>query len=286
LDACLVGGHIYAIGERGALIRSEDSGKNWESISLPVNATLTGITFADSHRGWIVGHDGTLLFTNDGGSSWNVQPLKDSDDVSFLDTLAFDAQRVIAVGAFGTFLSTTDGGRSWISAKVLSEDLHLNLLTRGAGSSFFIAGERGTLLSFADFRAVPRLLTTGYEGSFNGIVLLADTALLAYGLRGHAFRSEDQGGTWTPVPGLPPVLLSTAVQLKSGLVVMAGQARIFLVSRDNGRTFSRWATGVTTAVAKLLEAPDDTLLAFGEAGVSRLVPPALADSPANPAGMR
>ena len=69
------------------------------------------------------------------------------------------------------------------------------------------------------------------------------------------------------------VLLATAVRLRNGVIVLAGQARAFLVSRDDGRTFQSWSPELTTGVAELVEAPDGTLLAIGEAGASRLPPP-------------
>ena len=273
LDAYVLGSSIFAVGERGALIRSDDSGQNWEAIEVSVAATFTGITFADTHRGWIVGHEGSILMTNDGGLSWSPSTLKDATDVSLLDVLATDIHHALAVGGFGACLITADAGHTWTPRKVINEDVHLNRLTRGRGTEFFLAGERGTLLRFAEFRAEPERLATGYEGSFNGVILLAERRLLAYGLRGHVFRSEDNGTTWSAVAGLPPVLLSTALKTKSGLIVLAGQARVFLVSRDDGQTFSSWNTPITTAVAKIVEAPDGSLLTFGESGVNRLRPP-------------
>lgn len=273
VDACVVGGNVFAVGERGALIRSVDSGNNWDSIDLPANAMLTAINFADTRRGWIAGHDGTILLTDDGGISWSEQTLKQEGDISLLDVLAWDTHHAVAVGAFGTFLVSNDTGRTWTPRKVLEEDLHLSRLTRGVGGAFFVAGERGVLLRFADLRATPEPLRPGYEGSFNGVLVLADHSLLAYGLQGHAYRSENDGASWSAIPQLPSVLLSTAVQLRSGTVILAGQARTFLISHDGARTFRRWETKLTTAVAKLLEAPDGTLLAFGEAGATRLAIP-------------
>lgn len=283
LDAYVLGASIFAVGERGALIRSDDSGQNWDTIDLSVAATFTGITFADTHRGWIVGHDGAILITNDGGLSWSAYTFKEPNDLSLLDVLATDLHHAIAVGAFGTCLITADAGRTWTPRKILDEDLHLNRLTRGHRTEFFLAGERGTLLRFNEIRANPERLNTGYEGSFNGVLLLGERGLLAYGLRGHVFRSEDNGATWSPVLGLPPVLLSTAVKTKTGMIVLAGQARVFLVSQDDGRSFVPWETPLTTAVAKIVEAPDGSLLTFGEGGVNRLRPPQLGAAPARPA---
>ena len=47
LDASLNGHVIIAVGERGAIIRSADSGETWEAIVSPTDATLTGVSFAN-----------------------------------------------------------------------------------------------------------------------------------------------------------------------------------------------------------------------------------------------
>src|SRR5690349_19265154 len=47
LDAVLNGHVIMAVGERGAIVRSVDSGETWETIASPTLATLTGISFAN-----------------------------------------------------------------------------------------------------------------------------------------------------------------------------------------------------------------------------------------------
>ena len=271
LDATNAGPAIIAVGGRGAIIRSSDSGQSWDLIPSPTHATLTGISFADNNQGWIVGHDGVILVTRDGGTTWHQQ--FSNNALSFLDVLALDPRHAIAIGAFGVCYVTEDGGTTWIQRKVLEEDLHLNRITASADGTVFIAGERGTLLrttrNLHDFTATP----TGYEGSFFGVLPLGADTVLGYGLRGHVYRSEGVAISWQPVALENPALIMTAVKLKDGTVVLAGQARAFFMSNDDGRTFHPWQTGLTTAVAKLLEAPDGTLLAFGEAGVTRLPKP-------------
>lgn len=271
LDATTVGSTIFAVGERGSIIRSANSGQSWEHLPSPTRATLTGISFADSERGWIVGHEGIILATRDGGRSW-TQQLNDKA-LSFLDVLALDAQHACAIGAFGTFFVTADGGTTWTQRKALEEDLHLNRITATANDTLFIAGERGTLLrttrNLETFTATP----TGYEGSFFGVLALGPGTALAYGLRGHVYRSEGTEISWQPVALETPSLIMTAVKLKSGTIILAGQARAFFISNNDGRTFHAWQPGLTTAVAELLEAPDGTLLAFGEAGITGLPKP-------------
>jgi photosystem II stability/assembly factor-like uncharacterized protein len=276
LDAAPNNHAVIAVGERGAIIRSADSGEVWESLASPTTVTLTGVSFAPNGHGWAVGHEGVILHTRDGGETWTEQFRAEDPETVFLDVLALDAQRVIAVGAFGACYMTRDGGRTWTAKKILEEDNHLNRLTRAAigDSEVFYAGERGTLLQQASFLQSPETLTEPDEASYYGVLPLGARTLLAYGLRGRLFRSDDGGETWKKLPSPSTALLTTAVRLRSGAIVIAGQARAFLVSRDGGWTFETWQPPLTSAVAELLEAPNGLLLAFGETGVTRLDPPA------------
>jgi photosystem II stability/assembly factor-like uncharacterized protein len=116
-------------------------------------------------------------------------------------------------------------------------------------------------------------IRTPYDGSLYGILPLGPQSLLVHGLRGRVYRSEDDGATWQPVATDQRVLFATSVRLRSGVIVLAGQARWFAVSRDGGQSLTSWSPGLTTGVAQLIEAPDGTLLAFGEDGVTRLPAP-------------
>ncbi|WP_138223341.1 WD40/YVTN/BNR-like repeat-containing protein [Nibricoccus aquaticus] len=283
LDAALNGHAIVAVGERGAIVRSVDSGETWESLASPTHATLTGIAFANPTIGWVVGHDGVILYTRDGGETWTEQFHAEDRETVFLDVAAIDTARAIAIGAFGVCYTTRDSGRNWLRQHLSEEDNHLNRITHGHDSELFIAGERGTLLRLPAFNKPAERLASPHEASFYGLTPVSTDTLLAYGLRGHIYRSQDDGSSWQRVASPLPALFSNALRLKSGTIILSGQARAFLVSRDAGRTFRAWQPPLTTAVAELLEAPNGLLLAFGEAGVTRLEPPDNNSAPEAPA---
>jgi photosystem II stability/assembly factor-like uncharacterized protein len=274
LSATVVGRDIVAVGERGAILRSDDNGRTWQRMPSPPAATLTAIAFApQGQRGWAAGHDATILGTADGGRTWTRQFQGENLEASFLDVCALDTMTAIAVGAYGQCVATTDGGQTWKPRRPIEEDQHLNRIAEGPAGALFIAGERGLLLRSADRGGHWTRLDSTYDGSFYGLLPLDGTVLLAHGLRGRIYRSEDNGATWQLVPVEPRGMLATGVRLRNGTLVLAGQARTFVVSRDGGRSFAPWAPGLTTSIAQLLEAPDGTLLAFGEAGVSILPAP-------------
>jgi len=271
LDATVVGHSVIAVGERGRILRSTDAGRSWELLPSPIETTLTGISFADAQCGWAVGHDGTILNTRDSGLSWTQQ--HSDKTISFLDVFAIDLRKVCAIGAFGLFYFSEDGGTTWTPRQAIEQDMHLNRITSTGNNTCYVAGERGTLLRFstANFSFTPT--PTDYDGSFFGVLALDHGGLLAYGLRGRLYRSEGPDVEWKPIKLERPALILTAVKLKSGTIVLAGQARAFFISKDNGLTFQAWEPGLTTAVAELLETPDGSLLAFGEAGATRLPTP-------------
>lgn len=266
---------LIAVGERGATLRCAGSEDNWQLTPSGIISTINCISFAPlSRKGWAAGHDAVIITTDDGGKTWSRCYQGDQADSVFLDILALDAKRVIAVGAYGLALVSNDGGSTWRTIKVIDEDQHLNRITRGQDGRLYIAGERGTLLTSTDDGLTWTKVQSPYEGSFFGVLPIGDGNILVFGLRGSIFRNKaDFSGSWERIPSGTTSLLSTALKLKNGFIVLAGQARTFLVSRDSGKSFTLWSPGLTTAVSKLVQTQDGTLLAFGEAGVSTLPAP-------------
>jgi len=279
LDAAVNGVAIVAVGERGAIIRSADSGDSWETLTSPTHADLTALVFATPSHGWAVGHGGIILHTLDGGETWTEQFQTENRDTVFLDVAAIDQQRAIAVGAFGACWITLDGGRNWQPQKLPVEDNHLNRVTLNTDGDFYIAGERGTLLQITSLKRNAALLHLPSPSSYYGILPLSKTTLLAHGLGGRIYRSEDAGASWKNISSPLSALFATSIRLKSGTIILAGQARAFVISLDEGRTFQVWNPPHTTAIAELIEAPNGKLLAFGEGGVARLNPPPAPENP-------
>ncbi len=287
LDGAVLGADIIAVGERGTILRSSDSGENWTALASPSSATLTGIAFApDGRTGWAVGHDAFIAVSTDGGVSWQKQWQGKNLEASFLDVGVIDARRAIAIGAYGLCMTTADAGKTWTVKKILEEDMHLNRITRGPTGTLYIAGEHGTLLRSRDEGETWQRIDSPYDGSFYGILPLDERTLLAYGLRGRVFRSTDDGESWQPIAIDRPLLLTTALKLKSGSLFLAGQARALYVSRDGGLTFNHWQISLNSAIAELLEAPDGDIVALGDGGAARIRPPsadaARPDSPPSP----
>ena len=269
--------NLIAVGERATILRSADNARTWQPASLPagLTATLTGLSFGpDATHAWAVGHDAIILASSDAGRTWQKSWQSENLTESFLDVLAVDARHIIAIGAYGLYVETIDGGTTWQRRKILSDDLHLNRLTRGPTGTLYLAGERGTLLRSKDAGATWQPIEAPYDGSFYGILPLAQNTLVAHGLRGRLYRTDDDGRTWNLISVPDRVLLATALKLKNDTVLFAGQARAFFASHDQARTVAAQTVPFTSAVAALLELADGRLLALGEAGATVFTLPA------------
>ena len=70
IDIARAGERLVAVGERGHVLYSDDSGQRWIQAPVPVSVMLTAVWFLDAQHGWAVGHDGMIIATDDGGASW------------------------------------------------------------------------------------------------------------------------------------------------------------------------------------------------------------------------
>lgn len=278
LAAASAGDRLVAAGERGRIFVSDDRGAQWHAVATPADTTLTALQFADARRGWAVGHDMTILRTDDGGLRWQRTHHAPERQQPLFDISVDAAGRGFAVGAYGALLESADGGATWQERRIAEEgsvsaeesDMHLNVIVRGADGTVLIAGEAGTLLRSRDGGTRWQRLSPPYNGSFFGALALEDGGFLVFGMRGRIFRSADGGDSWEAVAAGTSSSLFGGHVLADGRVVLVGQDGTVLVSGDRGRTFAREEKRDARAYAALLAPAGTPALIFGEGGVRPL----------------
>jgi photosystem II stability/assembly factor-like uncharacterized protein len=298
LDLARAGPRLFAVGERGHILRSDDDGRTWTQLQAPASANLTAVHFADEKHGWAVGHVETILATSDGGDTWQLAHFEPANPQPLLDVCFADASRGVAVGAYGVIYTTTDGGAVWSQVPFAPEPLpgaarvepspddmeaevdlgfefHLNAIARGSSGAMYIAAEAGRLFRSDDDGAHWRELPSPYDGSFYGVLPLDGESLLAFGLRGNLFRSDDGGANWTQIETGTVALLNAGARVDDRTVVIVGMAGVQLASHDGGRTFTLHQRQDRKALSAVLPARDGGLIVSGEAGVMRTTLPGI-----------
>lgn len=250
LAVASAGPRLFAAGERGIIVYSDDQGASWKQARVPVSVTLTALYFATPELGWAAGHDGVILHSEDGGQSWRKQfdgnranaliladlrarllaaraaggatatlenALADAESsASFGPAMPLlglwfrDRDYGLAVGAFGQLFQTNNGGRSWTCWNGRIDN------------------------------------PDGLH--YNSIAAMADGSLLIAGEGGKLRRSRDAGASWTSLDTGYAGHLYGALTVPGGTRIIAyGFGGTVLRSDDDGKSWQ--------ALPKLLNKP-------------------------------
>lgn len=297
------GQRLVAVGPRGVILVSDDDAAHWRQASVPVSSDLVAVTFKSATQGWAVGHDGEVLHTADGGSTW-VRQLdgeqaaklmtdyyaKQQGDSAALKASREEAQRFVAdgggrpfldvwfddersgwvIGSFNIIFHTEDGGRSWVpwfDRVDNPEALNLHAMRR-IGGTLYIAGEQGLLLKLDPDNKRFVAVSSPSKGSLFGLAS-AGNAMIAYGLLGNAFRSTDGGATWTKIVLPTSASILASAERSNGHLLLATEAGELLESSDQGATFHTLAVSQPGGIFAM-SLRDDTAVLAGAAGLSRI----------------
>lgn len=90
------------------------SQQSWEQVSSPISENLKSVCFADAQHGWILSEEGTLLITQNGGSSWQTV---DVGEGTYTCVHFSDQSHGCITGYADSSLimKTTNGGLDWTS---------------------------------------------------------------------------------------------------------------------------------------------------------------------------
>lgn len=141
-------GTVLAVGNGGHILRSEDSGRSWQSVSgVPlsdIENKLVRIRQAPDGALWAVGVMGAVLVSRDQGRSFTQVVAR--EDVAWND-VGFSEKGTWLVGEFGRILYSPDG-QLWRTVSVPVSESFMAVDFRGPYG--VIAGLNGVVLTTED----------------------------------------------------------------------------------------------------------------------------------------
>jgi photosystem II stability/assembly factor-like uncharacterized protein len=158
--------------------------------------SLRGVTFADSSNGWVVGEQGRIYATADGGVTWFAQA---SGTTAGLNRVQFVGPTLgWVVGAGGTILRTTDGGSVWttLSSGTTVELTRLSFVSRTTG---WVVGGDGTILKTTDGGATWVPQESASANTLGAVSFATGQAGWVDG-NGEILSTTDGGETWLHQP--------------------------------------------------------------------------------------
>ncbi len=240
----LNGERLLTAGAMGEILYSDDKGAHWSPAKLNQDrqALIVSMAFApDKKLGFAVGHEGWILRTKDGGSSWEEVAFSKENGEPLMSIARLPSGDWITVGAFGRALESKDGGQTWqaLALPAEVEDKHLNRIVSAADQQhWLIVGERGLVIKSDDAGATWQIEPAFYNGSFYNAMPTKEGGWLIYGMRGNIFLQATTGAPWTKSEVAAPVSFFGHAQEQDGTIVLVGQGSMLGISKDGGKSFT------------------------------------------------
>ncbi|MBT0962948.1 WD40/YVTN/BNR-like repeat-containing protein [Denitromonas iodatirespirans] len=264
----------YATGHMGVVLKTTDAGAHWKTLLDGIRAAELTLKHAQAaHAALPAEADADRVKAADRQLKNAELLVADGPDKPFLGLHFSDADNGFVFGAYNLILRTRDGGKTWTpwNDRVANpRGLHLYGMTSAQGR-LFLAGEQGLLLRADADGARFAPIDSPYKGSYFGIERSGDV-VVAYGLRGNAFRSTDGGDSWQKVDAGVNASISGAVALPDGGLMLLSQRGDLLVATDPRGHFDLRRAEPPLPLAGLAIARDGTPVAASLAGVQRLAP--------------
>jgi photosystem II stability/assembly factor-like uncharacterized protein len=142
-DVTSSGDTFWIAGSDGVLVKGDKQNKLKE-IKINTREDLLSVSFSDPDHGWVVGTNGLVLKTLDGGRNWaSVDTGINLRKLNLLAVKALPQETVLIAGEKGTIIRSTDGGKTW-SNLFIPEDVNVSNINQ-IGGHLTAGGEFGTL---------------------------------------------------------------------------------------------------------------------------------------------
>ena len=276
--------HAFAVGEHGAIWKTEDGGRKWSRLECGLDVSLRSACFLTDQVGWIAGCDvnpysgsdgGVLLATQDGGRTWKRLGRESLPTLSYVKF--FDMSEGVVVGQ-PTSLSpsgifkTTNSGQTW-------RGVHGETPQAWKAMSFFelekgaVAGVNGRVSLMGGDQLFESKLTSKGFRSIRAISVSSSNVGWLAGDGGLVLKTSNGGIVWeSPATQLPDELRVGmdfhAVEVRDEKVWLAGSpGSVIWHSPDGGQHWAKQMTGQSTPLSALRFSNEQTGIAVGALGV-------------------
>jgi len=233
------------------------------------------IKFESVTTATLVGQDGLILRTEDGGLNWTTQTsgitnvLNSNDYISYYNDNGDEVKMHIAVGENGVILKSVDNGSTWLQMTSGSFQ-NLNDVTIYSPNNILVCGDSATLLKSVDYGVTWTPVSINTTENLNEIASIGPSLMevrissVVVGNGGTIFVSTDNDEWFAIASGTTENLLTAAFM--NNVVICAGDNGTILKSIDNGATFITSASGVTTKIFDVKFVSSTALIGTSEDG--------------------
>lgn len=204
------------------------NGSSWETKGEGEELVdnLYGVSAGSVNNVWVVGENGKIVNTTDGGENWTKQTTIGAQNLNSVSAVGGDTTTAWAVGGSATsatILKTTDGS-TWDSQGAPGGVTALNDVSALNENTVWAVGAGGTIIKTIDGGATNwASQTSGVTVDLNGLYILDSDTVYAVGDSGTLLKTTDGGTSWTSIDNPTNVNLNEVYATDENNVWLVGE---------------------------------------------------------------
>lgn len=219
---------------------SAQNGWTWQN-PLPQGNSIGAVYLLNANTGWVVGANGLIMKTTNGGNNWTIQT--SGTKLGLSAVVFFDANTGIIVGSsggvgiWGTILKTTDGGNTWISRPPATLSGNLTAISFINPNTGWAVGSSGTIIKTINGGDTWARLQLG--SSIYTAVHFSDSLTGSVLSGGAISRTTDGGVSWFPQSTGAVQSMSGVYYIDNNTGWVAGQHSYIFKTTNSGNNWVR-----------------------------------------------
>jgi len=219
----------------------------WELSIVNPEKNLNSIFFLDNLNGFIIGNNGLILKSSDGGEKWREIDIKLSED---LHSLFFNNGKLYCAGGNGVLLNFDFDNQRWEKIATNSNEtlFNINFINHNIG---IITGSNGLVLRSVDGGLTWEKINCGVSENLFRISFVDENIGYIVGWNGVIIKTEDQGLTWNRLHLGYTSYFKDILFVNQFLGFIVGGDGIVLKTEDGGDTWKQLDIGSKSGLYKI-----------------------------------
>jgi photosystem II stability/assembly factor-like uncharacterized protein len=239
------GGGSWLVGDDGLMANVRNDGTMGPGYELDADTDLLSITCWGLDTAFVVGEQGTLLRTFDGGENWESI---ETGTLGALRAVASGSGEVVYAAGDGTFLVSHDSAATLTQVAGAPEQRWISLGTDQTGAVALALAADGTVWRYQDAGGSMTQVATVAGASSVAMSRTGAVATIA-GADGQLLSSTDGGATWSAIELGSDVDLFAAWPTDAGAIVAVGAAgTVARIGADGAVSLTTPGVGTLRAV--------------------------------------
>ncbi|OGF33801.1 hypothetical protein A2223_00310 [Candidatus Falkowbacteria bacterium RIFOXYA2_FULL_35_8] len=275
-------GYVFAVGDSGAIVTSDDYGATWQVKSAPVSSSFYDVLPTTELEGIIIGAGGKVYYTGDAFGTYSQKCMSGENPLTSSDLFDISAHSNISTyvyfsGAIGAVIKADISSLPTMTCSALTTGVSVDLNgiaeMNNNEATLVAVGDvdagAGTIITTANSGSTWTTRTSGVAVNLNDVDAASDTSLaVAVGDSGKILLSVDNGANWaTKTSGTSENINSVSINAEDPTAIWAGANNdTILYSSDSGNTWTVITTN-SSSDWQSVSATDGQVIFSGTNGV-------------------